>query len=708
MHTGFTSRLAWRGQRYPGPHARAPACATQGGFMANSNAPNEQNDTLQASLRTLVLQLVPTLQQALRDASTDLAMANDRKQLFAVSEAMKTHQRAFEASFEKLACPPLEATETPTAKASAFGVLDLDAIGLVDEAQADREIEVSRTVQLIELKAEWSWREFQAFHASLRGDKSLRTDANPCAPRVFARALQAATDTLGLPVEPRALALRVASRTLAHCLDAFYAQHSQGLREQGVQPLALKAIPTPSAGGHAGAASDRAGLGAQAPTGISSGVDITQPGALEALLKQRPELLDAGHSPHVGARLLGQLVEQMTRDPELPPVIQGLIAQLQAPIVNLAARDPQLLRSHQHPMWRLIDEIAHASEGEHNDAAQEQALKGFVSFVAPLVTQLSQQDMSQLHARCDELLQRIEQRKAQQTQGLLQQKQQAFSHLNQADQRETLKPLLRKQVSSQVAGQAVNEVVRMFLLDTWTDVMATAMARPTTSAQEAEQTQGLLAVVDDLLSSLTRPTTKPEQHSLRSLLPGLVARLNQGMDMIQLPTHERQTLMNTLLDVHSQHLRAPPRPARQPSTQESALAIVQSLRDEVIHEDDGFSGATHTDVGDLPTIPMEYGSDLSSATERHVEHGLESGQAWAQQLHCGQDVKLFVDGQWVRTRLLWVSANRQYLVFSARGTDRLHTLTQGALARLRREGLASDVQPLGLMQRSVNSLLGDL
>jgi hypothetical protein len=146
MHTGFTSRLAWRGQRYPGPHARAPACATQGGFMANSNAPNEQNDTLQASLRTLVLQLVPTLQQALRDASTDLAMANDRKQLFAVSEAMKTHQRAFEASFEKLACPPLEATETPTAKASAFGALDLDAIGLVDEAQADREIEVSRTV----------------------------------------------------------------------------------------------------------------------------------------------------------------------------------------------------------------------------------------------------------------------------------------------------------------------------------------------------------------------------------------------------------------------------------------------------------------------------------------------------------------------------------------------------------------------------------
>jgi len=673
--------------------------------MANSTNDTGQTEALQASLRTLVHRFVPTLLQALREASTDLAMANDRKMLFVVSEAVQTHQRAFEAIFESAACPQPAAAATP-GQAASLAELDLDAIGLVDEAQADREIEVSRTVQVIELKAEWSWSEYQSFHASLCGGQRLRSEANPCAPRVFARALQTAADTLGLPPEPRALAMRVASRTLAQCLDAFYTEHSQNMRERGVQPLALKAITTPSArGSNGGTDSSGSAAGRAAP---SSSVDVTQPGALETLLQQRPELFNAGHAPHVGARLLGQLVEQMARDPQLPPAIQGLIAQLQAPIVNLAASDPQLLRSHQHPMWRLIDEMAHASELEPQGGAHGQALEAFVGFLAPLITQLSQQDIGQLNARCDELLKHIEQRRAQQTQALLRQRQQALSHLDQVDQRETLKPLLRKQVSSQVAGQAMSEVVRMFLLDTWTDVMATAMAKPSSSPQEAEQAQGLLAVVDDLLLSLNRPATKQEQDSLRGLLPGLVARLNQGMDMIQLPTHERQTLMNTLLDVHSHHLRTPPRPARQPSPQESALAIVQSLRDEVIPEDDGFSGATHTDVGDLPTIPMEYGADSNSATERHIEHGLDSGQAWAQQLSCGQDVKFFVGGQWVRTRLLWVSANRQFLVFSARGTDHLHTLTQGALARLRREGLASDVQPLSLMQRSVDSLLGDL
>ena len=685
--------------------------------MAHSNTLDDQTQALQTGLRNLARQLVPTLLQALREASTDLAMANDRKLLFVVSEAVQTHRHAFEASFEQSVCPALtpEPTEQRQVKASAFGELDLDALGLVDEAQADREIEVSRTVQLIELKAEWSWNVFQTFHASLRGDKTLRADTNPCAPRVLARALQTAADALNLPVDPRALLLRVAARVLAQCLDNFYTEHSQRLREQGVQPLALKAIPTLSA--HA---TPDAGGSASAGAGRPQ-VDVTQPGALEALLQQHPELVDACHLPQtadVGARLLGLLVHQMAQDPQLPPAIQGLIAQLQKPIVGLAARDPQLLRNHHHPMWRLIDEMAHACADQeqlpgpsaHTSAGPgpEPSLQAFVEFIAPRIAQLSQQDIGQLSARCDELLAQIEQRKTLHHQALLRERHQALSSLDQVDQRETLKPLLRKQVSSQVAGQSMSDVVRLFLLDTWTEVMATAMARTAPSPQDTEQTQGLLSVVDDLLQSLSRPTTSDEQEALRRLLPGLVARLNQGMDLIQWPTSERQTLMNALLAVHSQHLRMPPRPSKPASAQDSALAIVQSMRDEVIPEHDGFSGATHTDVGDLPTIPMAYGADLSSATERHIKHGLEAGQAWTLALPCGQDVKLFVDGHWVRTRLLWVSANRQFLVFSARGTDRLHTLTQGALARLRREGLASEVQALSLMQRSVDSLLGDL
>jgi hypothetical protein len=689
--------------------------------MAQSNTPDEQTQALQTGLRNLACQLVPTLLQALREASTDLAMANDRKLLFVVSEAVQTHRHAFEATFEQSVCPALtpEPTEQRQAKTSAFGELDLDALGLVDEAQADREIEVSRTVQLIELKAEWSWNEFQTFHASLRGDKTLRADINPCAPRVFARALQTAADALHLPVDPRALLLRVAARVLAQCLDSFYTEHNQRMRAHGVQPLALKAIPTASAHARPDASGSASGAGARRPP-----VDVTQPGALEALLQQHPELVDACHLPQtadVGARLLGMLVQQMAQDPKLPPSIQALIAQLQTPIVSLAARDPQLLRSHQHPVWRLIDEMAHACADQEQvpgpfaglSAAasadtSDRPLQAFVEFIAPRIAQLSQQDIGQLSSHCDDLLAQIEQRKTVHHQTLLRERHQALSSLDQVDQRETLKPLLRKQVSSQVEGQAMSEVVRLFLLDTWTEVMATAMARPAPTPQDTEQTQGLLSVVDDLLQSLSRPATSGDQDALRRLLPGLVARLNQGMDLIQWPTSERQTLMNSLLAVHSQHLRMPPRPGKPVSAQDSALAIVQSMRDEVISDNDGFSGATQTDVGDLPTIPMEYGADLSSATERHIEHGLEAGQAWALELPCGQDVKLFVDGHWVRTRLLWVSANRQFLVFSARGTDRLHTLTQGALARLRREGLASEVQALSLMQRSVDSLLGDL
>jgi hypothetical protein len=116
--------------------------------MAHSDTLDEQTQALQTGLHTLARQLAPAVLQALREASTDLAMANDRKLLFVVSEAVQAHRHAFEASFEQSICaaPTPEPTEPRPVKASAFGELDLDALGLVDEAQADREIEVSRTV----------------------------------------------------------------------------------------------------------------------------------------------------------------------------------------------------------------------------------------------------------------------------------------------------------------------------------------------------------------------------------------------------------------------------------------------------------------------------------------------------------------------------------------------------------------------------------
>ncbi|WP_204269837.1 hypothetical protein, partial [Klebsiella pneumoniae] len=47
------------------------------------------------------------------------------------------------------------------ASAAALSGFDIDELSLVDESQAEKDIEISRIVQLLDLNAEWQLRELQ-------------------------------------------------------------------------------------------------------------------------------------------------------------------------------------------------------------------------------------------------------------------------------------------------------------------------------------------------------------------------------------------------------------------------------------------------------------------------------------------------------------------------------------------------------------------
>ncbi|MCV5926724.1 hypothetical protein OFO11_33030, partial [Escherichia coli] len=88
-------------------------------------------------------------------------------------------------------------------------------------------------------------REVQAYMAALRGETTIRREANPLRPEVYARALSHSSRVLPLDTAPRMLLLRTAGSEMGRLLREAYASLCRGLEQKGVEPLSFRAVPTP-------------------------------------------------------------------------------------------------------------------------------------------------------------------------------------------------------------------------------------------------------------------------------------------------------------------------------------------------------------------------------------------------------------------------------------------------------------------------------
>lgn len=651
---------------------------------------------------------------ALRAPKGDLAVAADRQLVFGVASQIQQHQLRFhEALTHRFQTEVAQARQArPTSQDPADGApaksmfTKLDELSLVDESAAQATIEVARTVQLIDLVTEWSLRELQSYSAALRGDTDIRATANPFSPAAFARALSDAVSVLQLPGPDRQLLLRVAGRELARLLHRFYGDANLKLHQEGVTPVEFKTVVNP----HAPAATP---------------MDVTRPGALDALLQRLPAAqqmsppmvtaaldralqqmplnqLGAQISDPRAIQALSQLLERMVKESASVPTVQPVVQSLQTSMIRLAMQEPQLVDNLQHPSWQLINDLVSYVSGFRPEEAAEQ--QRFIDQIHPIIDRLvantspNTEDFVQARS---EIQQAIDAQSAE----LLESREATLKALEEADHLETLKGLLHQQVEQHLEGHTVPIIVSDFLRGPWVEVMVHVMTQ--TEMDEAES-HGLINVVEELVTSLQRPTTLEERDRLRAVLPSLTERLRKGMALINWPPKLRGDLMEQLMVVHARYLRSPPVPAApvEAAPELTPHEIVSQIRAEHIDsvwEQLNPDPEPQIHVGALPTVPM--GLEAQAQDEAS---GPEAVNAWVDELRPGTWFKLSLHGEWVNSRLIWVSRNHRFFMFTGRQHAEIHTLPRHVLCKLRSEGLAAAVQQRSLVQRAADSLMGDL
>lgn len=685
------------------------------------------DDSLAHALQWLPLVLQDT-QQALVAGNAPALRSAGKGQLAEVVGALqKLQPQLVRRTVDELRARAVEAGGAAMAP-KAPGAFSLDSLQLVDENQAEQDIEVMRMVQLAELSAEWELRELQARTATLRGERDIRAEANPLRPEMVARAFWEASGELGLAPEARLLLVRAAGEPMARGLREAYAQGLKRLESWGVQPAAYRAVQLPG----------RAVPPSAAPP--NSGFDLTRPGALDELAGGRSRGGDAAGTVPLSAEaaarlnaaldrvlaqlpagdagaanlirahqaaldgaarndgdrhvvsLLAQLFESILNDATLLPAVRQRLARLQKPVLTIALHDTRLLDDHSQPSWRLMNRIASHVMG-YSDPADPR--------LAPFLTDLDQLLDPLAAARTPEAAQHAEalaQLEAMALKHLRMEQRAAGSSIEKlraAERREELQAAYREQLGAQLASSpaALDASLRRFLVETWSLVLAESSLRDGAAAASTAQ---FAQTVDHLLGSLQPPRGPDERSRLAASVAPLVQRLKDGMALIRLPDAEREAVLRALMARHAELLKGDAPARTRDLTPEE---IVQRMRDEML--DDAPSGSTVggdslLDVSALETVPAELMSDPTPAAARPG--------AWLDRVSTGTWCQLALQGGWTPLRLLWVSEARNHWLFSS-APGVMHSYTRRALERLASERLAVPLETRNLLERAVDALL---
>lgn len=260
-------------------------------------------------------------------------------------------------------------------------------LALIDEDDVAVDIEIARCTEAVKLQAEVDLRTLQTYTSALVGDANVSRDTNPFRPDRFVRALWAGVQALPLSRPVMAAFLREAAAPLAVALQRTYQTAWQRLADQGVTPAAHRTIvaggvmggwgstsaryrppedlpaprmPLPSASSFSPSASAPRPAAAPepgAPTSRSA-AGLWRDQGSQAARSSAPPGLPAATDPQL-IDLLNRLFETIHQHVDLAPDTVALLQRLQPTALRMALRDPSLLDTYEHPLWRFMDQLVY-------------------------------------------------------------------------------------------------------------------------------------------------------------------------------------------------------------------------------------------------------------------------------------------------------------------------------------------------------------
>jgi hypothetical protein len=600
-------------------------------------------------------------------------------------------------------------------------LLRFEDLRLFEDDELDQSIEVARALQEVSLAVDDVLPTLDALISTLLGWRTIQPGLNPLRPDVFVRALQSCLALHVPDAKVREALIAPAAGLLGANLRKLYRELSDLLGSCGVEPAVPIGGRLKKGGGSSGApvidsmsktllTLDRlrkllAGdFDAQpqprdflhtVPASMAMLQDMKQVDALVQKLEKRPKppaptadpdmLAQVAAATHeTGAPRLGhQLGEEVVRlmfdnlgqDQRLLPEFKRQLKAIEPAVLKLAQQDSRFFSDRTHPARQFLDRITQRSLAF---AAEKDP--GWRRFVATVEDSVRWLDSKVVDADTfGELMDNLQDSWVDHDQVVRQRREEAARALLHAEQRNLLAQKLAAEFGHSLEGLGVAEFVGDFLKGSWAQVVAEAQL---SCVDGSDDPYGYRAMVDDLIWSVqTSTANRGRARRLVQMIPGLLAKLREGLNRIEYPPELTARFFNNLITIH----RAAVHEGRDAISKAAADAVEAQ---ESQFSDSGFDGpGVWLDSREIVEAGYLEGGALPAASAASPDAMLEeaTGPASAGDLRTGTWVELMVGKQWVRVQLTWASPHATLFMFTSLAGS-AHSMSRRTLDRLRAEG----------------------
>jgi hypothetical protein len=235
-------------------------------------------------------------------------------------------------------------------------------------------------------------------------------------------------------------------------------------------------------------------------------------------------------------------------------------------------------------------------------------------------------------------------------------------------QRDELAARLSNVLSERLRQAGLPALVAGFLRGPWTQVLAEARLR---STPEDPDPRAYMALVDDLVWSVQRPTDARDYARLIKLIPRLLARINEGLVLIDYPQEPLSIFLDELIALHERVL----------GEHRAAMAAARAAQATPVPPAGADLAAPAPGLAaEAADPPPEALAESDSALDV-----LPAPETPDTAVEAGEWADLLLGGVWVRARLTWISPNRSLFMFVS-GAGLAHAMTRRMMDRLQAQG----------------------
>ena len=376
----------------------------------------------------------------------------------------------------------------------------------------------------------------------------------------------------------------------------------------------------------------------------------------------------------LGEEVVRMMLDNLMQDERLLPKVRELIKTLEPVLLTLAQSDPRFFSERQHPARQFLDQLTNRSLG-YTSGHDE----GFVRLVQSLSEAVSVLTSGPADgAAFAQVLRELEGRWSREDSVQRQQHEEAARTLLHAEQRNLLARRLADDFQERQKNKDIPELVASFLRGPWAQVVAQSQLG---CADGSADPGGYLALVDELIWSVQLVLTRRNRTRLVQLVPNLLVKLRQGLQLIQYPEERIAVFFDALISLHEkvfENQRTHP----VAGSADQTLAAVGELMEE----------SASPDALERPDSAGFWVADDEARESGYLPQDAEPlidvvDSPWSVgDLNTGVWVELTVEGVWLRAQLTWASPHRTLFMFISRG-GLAHSMSRRTMERLRMQGL---------------------